>query len=53
MNKKTIGIIMMVVGGLTAIVTLVLLVKWYPIQVGTIVLGAGVAFGGYTLYKKG
>jgi len=53
MNKKTIGLIMMVVGGLVAAITLVLLVKWYPIQVGTIVVALGVGFGGYTIYKKG
>lgn len=52
MNTKTIGLIMMIVGGLTAIIALGLLIKWYPIQVGLIVGGIGIGFGGYTLYKK-
>jgi small-conductance mechanosensitive channel len=50
MNKKTIGLIMMIVGGIVTVVTLGLLIKWYPIQVGIIV--AGIGFGGYTVYKK-
>jgi hypothetical protein len=53
MNKKTVGIIMMAVGGVVAAVTLVLLVKWYPFQVGTIVVAGAVGFVGYTIYKKG
>jgi hypothetical protein len=52
-SKKIIGIIMMVVGGITAVIALGLLIKWYPIQVATIVTGVGLGFGGYLVYKKG
>jgi hypothetical protein len=51
-NKKTVGMIMMGIGGIVAVVTLVLLFKWHPVHIGLIVASVGVGFGGYTLYKK-
>jgi hypothetical protein len=52
MDKKQIGLIMMIVAGVTLAITLYLLIKWYPIHVSLIVFSMGLGFGGYKIFKS-
>ena len=53
MEKKQIGVIMMAAAGVTAVVALGLLLKWYPIHVSVIALAAVVGFVGNKFYREG
>lgn len=53
MEKKTIGIIMQVVAGLTAVVMGILIWKWAPVPVVFLAVSAVVGFVGNKFYREG
>ncbi len=52
MNTKTVGTIMQVVAGVAITIALGLLIKWYPIHVGIILVATVIGFIGNKLYRK-
>ena len=52
MDKKMISMIVMCVAGVVEVVTLVLLVKWHPIHVAVLIVGAVAGYIGNKMYRQ-